>query len=104
MNGTSIIAWRKYESAVDRLKKITACLEGDQREATLAKINIAQTHTDARGDGVVVLAAALAELIRDDLPKHIAAAIAKARADVTASADEVVSAIKADLQSKYMRG
>lgn len=100
MNGNSTMAWRKYEAAVDRLRTICDHLAADKQGETIDKIQIA--HTREMMPGVSVVAKAIGEMIRADMPKYIEGVIAKAQDDVRAEADALVSAIKADLNSKYM--
>ncbi len=105
MNGASIIAWRKYESAVDRLKHIYGQLDTDKGRAdVLSKVSIALPRDlDSTLPGIRAVVAALGEAIKADVPKYLAGVIHKAQDDVKAAADEVRHAIDADLKSKYMR-
>jgi hypothetical protein len=100
MNGSSTLAWRKYEAAVDRLRTISKHLEADKRGETIDKIQIA--HTREMLPGVAEVAKAIGEMIRADMPRYIEGVIAKAQADVRAEADALVSEIKSDLNSKFM--
>jgi hypothetical protein len=101
MNGSSTIAWRRYEAAVDRLRTISEHLSADKQGETIDKIQIA--HTREMLPGVGAVAKAIGEMIRADMPKYIEGVIAKAQADVRAEADALVTEIKTDLNSKFMK-
>jgi hypothetical protein len=101
MNGSSTIAWRKYEAAVERLKTISQHLEADKRGETLDKIQIA--HAREMMPGVAVVAKAIGEMIAADMPKYVAGVIHKAQDDVSAAANDLHAAIDADLKSNIMR-
>lgn len=101
MNGTSTIAWRKYDAAVERLKTICDHLTLDKQDETLDKIKIA--HSREMLPGVAVVAKAIGEMIAADMPKYIDGVIAKAQADVSAAHDELARALSIDLESKLMK-
>jgi hypothetical protein len=105
MNGTSIIAWRKYESAVERLKRVYEQLETDKgRDEVLSKVSIALPRDlESTLPGIRAVVAALGEAIKADVPKYLAGVIHKAQDDVKAAADDVRRAIDADLKCKFMR-
>jgi hypothetical protein len=104
MSGNSAIEFRNYERAVERLKAIYEQLATEEgRNAALDKIKIGlERDLDSTLPGMRHVAKAVAEAMRADVPKYLSGLIGDAQADVRTAADVLVSAIKADLNSRFM--
>ncbi|WP_316216600.1 hypothetical protein [Bradyrhizobium sp. SZCCHNR3003] len=106
MNGSTVIAWRKYDAAVDRLKSVYSQLETEEgRKAVLEKLSviIARDPDGRTPTGVAAVAKAIGAAMNADAPKYLAGVVHAAQDNVKAAAEELRRAIDADLKSKFMR-
>jgi hypothetical protein len=104
MNGNSAIRFREYESACDRLKAIFNQLETEEgRAAVLEKLSISMTRFNGDPRALETVGQAMAKAMKADAPKYLAGLIADAQAEVWAARDELVAALGADLESKFMK-
>jgi hypothetical protein len=95
------MAFRKYDEAVDRLRNIRDALDDPKvRTETLDKIQIA--HTREMLPNVAVVARAIGDLIRSDMPTYIDRLIAKAQDDVREADTALQDALARDRKSKLM--
>jgi hypothetical protein len=101
-----VSAARDYERAWDRLIKITVSLSAENNAATLHHIKLASADRGALDKHNVepaVVAEALAELIKADLPKYLTSLVHKAQDDVKRAGEALQARLVDDLNSNLMR-
>lgn len=106
MSSEATIAWRKYESAFDRLRMLHDQLAGGKAADTLGKLQIEIACKDRRESDVFsigTVSKALAEAVQADMGKYVSGLLIGAQDSVRAAADDLRAALDRDLKSNIMR-